>query len=181
MKYEEKFPSNIQEGAWDEKTCVRRQGGYVVDEASLPSALKWLPKGTPLALAADGKVKVCKTAKVYETAAKGATSVKVAKGHLFAVGDSIGGSAISAVDTSNTDYDKLTVAALGDNAAKDSVLDNGLSASVIGLNYATVELDGQQSVTPTIQAYEIEEDSLPYPLNDAIKTALTSRHAFKLV
>ncbi len=181
MKYKETIPSDIKEGAWDEKTCVRRQSGYTVDETGLPATLKWLPKGTPLALAADGKVKVCKTAKVYEAAAKGATAVKVEKGHLFAVGDTIGGSAISAIDTASTDYDKLTVAALGDNAAKDSVLDNGLAANVIGLNYATVELDGQQSCTPTLQAYEIEEDTLPYPVNDAIKAALTSRHAFKLV
>ncbi len=40
MKYEEMYPSNIQEGAWDEKTCVRLQGGYIVDETALPSTLK---------------------------------------------------------------------------------------------------------------------------------------------
>ncbi len=180
MYYKETLPTNIQEGNWDEKTCVRRQSGFVVDETGLPSTLKWLPKGAPLAYASDGKVTVCKTAKAYEAAAKSATALKVNKGHLFAVGDTIGGSAISAIDSSNADYDLLTVAALAEKAEAGSVLDDGTASKVIGLNYATVELDGQQGCTPTVQAYEIEEDSLPYPLNDAIKAALTSRHAFKV-
>lgn len=180
MYYKTTPPSDIQEGKWDEKSCVRRQSGFVIDETGLPATLKWLPKGAPLALAADGKVAVCKTAKVYEAAAKSATEIKVAKGHLFATGDSIGGSAISAIDTSAADYDKLTVAALSAKAEAGSVLDDGNAAKVIGLNYATVELDGQQGCTPTLQAYEIEEDTLPYPLSDAIKTALTSRHAFRI-
>lgn len=180
MYYKETLPTNIQEGNWDEKTCVRRQSGFTIDETALPSTLKWLPKGAPLALASDGKVTVCKTATVYEAAAKSATEIKVNKGHLFAVGDTIGGSAISAIDTSDSNYDKLTVAALAEKAEQGGVLDDGTASKVIGLNYATVELDGQQGCTPTVQAYEIEEDSLPYPLNDAIKTALTSRHAFKL-
>ncbi len=180
MMYKETLPSNIQEGAWDEKTCVRRQSGFMVSQSSLPASLRWLPKGAPLALTASGTVSVCKTATVYEAAAKAATELKVSKGHLFQVGDSIAGSAITAIDSSNASYDKLTLAALAEKAEQGAVLDDGTSAKVIGLNYATVELDGQQACTPTVQAYEIDEDTLPYPLNDAIKAALTSRHAFKL-
>ena len=181
MIYKESYPSNIQEGVWNEQTCVRRASGFVVSQESLPSDLKWLPKGAPLAYnATTQKVSVCKTAKVYEEAAKDATEVKVYKGHLLAVGDKVGGSAISAIDTTNKDYDKLTVATLANKAEKDSVLDDGNAKNVIGLNYATVYLDGMQSCTPTLQAYEIEEETLPYPLSDAIKEALTSRHAFKI-
>lgn len=180
MIYKETKPTNIQEGVWDEKSCVRRQSGFNLDQTGLPATLKWLPKGAPLALTASGKVSVCKTAKVYEAATKSATEVKVYKGHLLAVGDSLAGSAISAIDASNADFDKVTVAALAEEADKDAVLDNGNAAKVIGLNYASVELDGMQSCTPTLQAYEIEEDTLPYPINDAIKAALTSRHAFKI-
>lgn len=180
MFYKESFPSNIQEGKWDEKTCVRRQGGYLVDETAIPSGTKWLPKGAPMSLLASGKVAVCKTAKVYEAAAASATSLKVSKGHLFAVGDKVFGSTISAINSSNADYDVLTISALAKKADKDAVVDDGTAANVIGLNYATIALDGQQSCTPTIQAYEIEEDSLPYPINADIKAALTSRHAFKL-
>lgn len=181
MMYKEKSPSNIQEGVWDEKSCVRRQCGFVVNQDKLPKDLKWLPKGTPLAYdEATDKVKVCKTAKVYENATKSAVSVKVYKGHLLQVNDTIGGSTISAVDTSNANFDTLTVSALAEKVDKDTVLDDGNAAKVVGLNYATIELDGQQSCTPTLQAYEIEEGTLPYPLNDTIKTALTCRHAFKL-
>ena len=96
------------------------------------------------------------------------------------VGDTIAGSAISAIDSSNENFDKFTIAALAEKADKGAVLDDGNASKVVGLNYATVELDGMQSCTPTLQAYEIEEETLPYYLNDAIKTALTSRHAFKL-
>lgn len=181
MFYKESYPTNIQEGVWDEQTCVRRQSGFNVDQSALPSDLKWLPKGTPLAYnASTEKVQVCKTAKVYENAAAQATSLKVEKGHLFKVGDKISGSAISAINTSNKDYDLLTIAALTAKADKGAVLDDGNSSKVIGLNYATIALDGMQSCTPTLQAYEIEEDTLPYPINAAIKNALTSRHAFKL-
>ncbi len=180
MFYKEKSPVNIQEGVWDEKSCVRRQSGYVIDETGLPKGKEWLEKGTPLAIKDDGKVKVCKTAKVYETAAKSATELKVYKGHLFAVNDKIAGSTISAIDSSNNDFDKLSVSALAEKADKDAVLDDGDAANVIGLNYATVHLDGMQSCTPTLQAYEIEEETLPYPISNAIKAALTSRHAFKI-
>lgn len=180
MFYKEKFPENIQEGVWDEKSCVRRQCGYVIDETDLPSEKKWLEKGAPLAIKEDGKVKVCKTAKAYEAAVKSATELKVYKGHLFAVNDKVAGSTISAIDTSNNDYDKLTISELAEKADKDAVLDDGDAAKVIGLNYATVYLDGMQSCTPTLQAYEIEEETLPYPLSDAVKVALTSRHAFKI-
>lgn len=181
MFYKEKYPTNIQEGVWDAETCVRRQGGFVVDESTLPSDIKWLPKGAPLAYnSSTQKVVVCKTAKVYEAAAAQATSLKVEKGHLFKVGDKIGGSAISAINTTNKDFDTLTIAAISAKADKGAVLDDGNASKVVGLNYATIPLDGQQSCTPTLQAYEIEEDTLPYPLNAAIKTALSCRHAFKL-
>lgn len=180
MIYKETYPTNIQEGQWDEKTCVRRQSGFVVDETNLASNLRWLPKGAPLAILESGKVAVVKTAKLYEAAAASATSIKVYKSHALVTGNKIGGSTISAINTDNTNYDVLTISALSKKADKDSVLDDGNASKVIGLNYATIELDGQQSCTPTVQAYEIDEDSLPYPLSDDIKTALTSRHAFKV-
>ena len=180
MIYKVTSPTDIPEGVWDEKSCVRRQSGFMVDETNIPSGMVWLPKGAPLALLANGKVAVCKTAKVYENASNSATELKVYKGHIFKVGDTIAGSAISAIDTSNASFDKLTISALSKAAKANDVLDDGTSAKVIGLNYATVKLDGMQSCTPTLQAYEIEEDKLPYPFNDAIKTALTSRHAFRI-
>ena len=68
MIYKETIPSNIPEGVWDEKSCVRRQSGFTIDQSKLPATLKWLSKGAPLALNSSGKVVLCKTAKVYENA-----------------------------------------------------------------------------------------------------------------
>lgn len=180
MIYKTTMPTDIPEGVWDEKSCVRRQSGFMVDETNLPTSMKWLPKGAPLAYLGNGKVTVCKTAKAYDAASKSATSLKVFKGHLFNVGDKVAESTISAINTSNASYDELTVTALGAAVKANDVLDDGNASKVIGLNYATRKLDGMQSCTPTLQAYEIEEDTLPYPVNDAIKTALTCRHAFKI-
>lgn len=181
MMYKEKFPTNIQEGVWDEKTCIRRQGGYTLYTDNLPTDLKWLPKGAVLAIRTDGKVALVKTAMVYENAASAATSVKVNKNHALKVGDTIAGAKINAIDTTNESYDTLTLAAgLSAKADKDAVLVEATAKNVIGLNYATVMIDDAPSCTPTIQAYEIEEDTLPYPIDSAIKSALTSRHAFKI-
>lgn len=178
MYYKKKFPTDIKEGAWDEKSCVRRIAGFTIDETNLPSTLKWLPKGTPLVLLTNGMVSVCKTAKVYEKAAQAATTLKVNKGSLFMVGDKIAGSTISKVDESSSDFTKLTISVLENEVEANAVVDDGNASKVIGLNYATVELDGQQSCTPTLQAYEIDEDSLPYPINEAIKEALTVTHKY---
>lgn len=181
MDYQEINSNVIQEGVWDEKTCVRRMGGYDIDKTNLPSDLKYLPKGAVLGFnSTTGKVYVIKTVKVAEAALSGATTIKIAKNSLVAVGDTLDGNEITAIDKSNTDYDALTVTAISADIAKDAVLADGNAANAIGLNYATVKIDGNPTCTPTVQAYEIEEDTLPYPVNDTIKTALTCRHAFKL-
>ena len=93
-------------------------------------------------------------------------------------GDKIAGATISKVDDSSSDFTKLTISELENEVEANAVVDDGNAGKVIGLNYATVELDGQQSCTPTLQAYEIDEDSLPYPINEAIKEALTVTHKY---
>lgn len=181
MEYKETFPTSIKEGVWNEKTCVRRTAGFDVDKTNIPAGMKYLPKGAPLALDVTGlKVVLVKTAKTTAQAASGATSVKVAKGHAFVVGDTVAGSTISKIDASHAEYDVLTVSALGAEVAAGAVVADANAENVIGLNYATVKLDSYPSCTPTIQAYEIEEDTLPYPVNDVIKTALTSRHDWRI-
>lgn len=178
MEYKYTIPTNIVEGVWDEKSCIRRTSGFSLDATNLPSSMGWLPKGAPLALnSTKTKAVLVKTAKVYEDATSSA-SVKVYKNHALIVGDVIGGQAVSAIDAANANYDVLTMAA-AITASSGEVLSESNGSSVIGLNYATVKIDSYPSVTPTLQAYEIEEDSLPYAINDAIKTALTVRHAFK--
>ena len=180
MEYKVTNPDLIQEGVWDEKSCVRRQGGYDIDKSKLPAGLAYLPKGAVLAfLAVSGKVTAVKTAKVVEEAASG-TKLKIDKANIIVVGDVIGGLTVSAIDRSNADYDVLTVSSISEKLNIGDVIADANVSNVCGLNYATVKLDSYPSCTPTIQAYEIEEDTLPYPINNAIKEALTIRHAFKL-
>lgn len=181
MEYKETNPTLIREGVWNEKTCVRRTAGFDIDKTNLPADMKYLPKGAVLALDANGlKAVLVKTAKVYETAVSAATSIKIVKGSALIVNDAIGDNKITDIDKSNADYDVLTVAELSENIAIGTVLADENASKAIGLNYATVKLDSHPSCTPTIQAYEIEEDTLPYPVNEIIKTALTCRHDWKI-
>lgn len=181
MFYNSTKATVAKEGVWNEQTCIRRTGGFDIDKTNLPEGTKYLPKGAVLALV-NNKAVAVKTAKVYENAAKAATSVKVEKEHILKVGDVLGDSAAIAAITIGDTIDTLTLGEGGlsaDVKAGDVITDANV-AKIIGLNYATIKLDDMPSCTPTIQAYEIEEDTLPYPVNDAIKTALTSRHDWKV-
>lgn len=177
-RYNYKSSDNIAEALWNEETCVRRQGGYMIDVDTLPSGMKVLPKGSVLAVNSDGEAIYVKTAVVQANAAKDATTLTVLKGSELAVGDVIAGSAISAINTTNSAYDSLTVAALGAAVTKDAVLNTSIGNGIIGLNYAPVVIDDAPSCTVTLQAYDIDEASMPRPVNDTIKSGLTSRHSF---
>lgn len=173
-------PEDIQEAVWLEEQCLRRQGGYMLDRTNLPSSLKWLPKGATLKLSGDGKGNaiVVKTAKVAEKAEKQATTLKIASGSLFKVGDKIAGATISAIASADG-VDTLTVSALANEAAKDAVVSDfdKTKDTVLGFSYDTLDLRDPESeipCTPTLQVMEVEEDSLPYPINDDIKTALNA-------
>lgn len=179
MEYKVINPTTIQEGVWNEKTCVRRQAGFDIDKTNLPADMKYLPKGAVLALGSGLKVVLVKTAKVNADAAQSATTLKVEKGHALVVGDTIAGSAISKI-VAGTEFDTLTIAALGTAVKTGDVVADANATKAIGLNYATVKLDDMPSCTVTVQAYEIEEDTLPYPVNNDIKEALTSRHDWRI-
>jgi hypothetical protein len=106
-----------------------------------------------------------KTAKVYEAAAEGATTLKIYANDLIAVGDVIGGAEISAISTEDG-VSTLTVSALEAALAKDAVIaDENASGIILGLAYETTDLrdNDYPQVTPTLQAFEIEEDTLPFP------------------
>lgn len=172
-------PTLIGEANWNERTCVRRQGGFMIDKDSLPVGMKVLPKGAVLAIdASTSKAVFVKTAVAQADAASSATSLKVKKGHDLVVGDKIAGSTISAINTSNASYDTLTVGALSASVSADDVLNSDLGDGIVGLNYAPVVIDEAPSCTVTLQAYDIDESTLPYAINAAIKSGLTSRHSF---
>jgi hypothetical protein len=168
-------PEAIKEAVWLEEQCLRRQGGYDLDRTNLPSTVKWLAKGTVFKLGTDGKAKVVKTALVTEKAASGATTLKIASGSLYQVGDTVAGKAITAISSADG-VDTLTVEALSKAIDKDTVVtDYDSKDTVLGFSYDTLDLriaDASIPVTPTLQVMEVEEDTLPYPINDDIKAGI---------
>lgn len=182
MEYQIIDATTVQEGVWDEKTCIREDAGISIDKTNLPANMAYLPKGSPIGLnKAKDKAVLVKTAEVFENAVAG-KSIKIGKRHALVKGDIIGGNEVTAIDSSNANYDVVTIktALTADNigeVTKGIVLSEDVVT--LGLNYATVKLDSMPSCTPTVQAYKIDEASLPYPINDKIKNELTCRHHFK--
>lgn len=171
-------PIDIKEAIWWEEQCIRRQGGYDLDQSNLPSSLKWLAKGTILKLSASGgKAVAVKTALVVEDAANAATTLKIKSGSLYKVGDSIAGKEISAIDTADG-VDTLTIAALGAQIKKGTVVSDYDKSkdTILGFSYDTIDVndDNQVAATPTLQVMEVVEDSLPYPINADIKAGLNA-------
>jgi hypothetical protein len=177
MFYKDTTQSAIKEANWDEKSLVARQGGYSLINSNLPAGTREIAKGTPISISADG-AQIIKTAKVYEAAAKAATSVKIEKGSLVAVGDTIAGVKVSAVEVGGA-YDTLTVEALSAALKVGDVINAEISGTA-ALVVATVANLGTPDLAATLAVYEIEEGSLPYPINDTIKAALGALHVFKI-
>lgn len=169
-------PEDIKEALWLEEQCLRRQGGYDLDRTNLPTTLKWIVKGTVLRLVTGGKAQVVKTAKVVEKADKAATTLKIASGSLFQSGDKIAGATISAIASADG-VDTLTVSALDNAVAKDAIVSDYDKTKdvLLGFSYDTLDVrdpDASIAATPTLQVMEVEEDSLPYPINDEIKAGI---------
>lgn len=108
-----------------------------------------LYEGTPIGYGDSGLFDVLKTAQVVTAYVKNATSLEVAKGHHFVVGDTIGtsasaGVAISAIDKSQTAKDVITLP------------EGGLSAA-IAVNGCVFQTNGtttSMKVTPVALAGE---------------------------
>lgn len=171
-------PEDIKEALWLEEQCLRRQGGYNLDRTNLPATLKWVAKGTVLRLITGGKAQVVKTAKVTERAEKSATTLKIASGSLFKVGDKIAGATISAIASSDG-VDTLTVSALDNAVAANAIVSDYDKTKdvLLGFSYDTLDIRDQESsiaATPTLQVMEVEEDSLPYPINEDIKLGINA-------
>jgi hypothetical protein len=181
MDYKITAPDAPQKVLWREDTCVRYSGGFNLDTSNLPAGTKELPKGTLLSLDIPNRTaKAIKGAVTVATVAASATSIQVAKGHLLMVGDTVGvganTAAVPTIDTSNADYDTVTLAAaIGALAVGDAIAG---TETPHGFNYAPKPIEQFTSVTCTIQAYEIQGKNLPYGITEAQKEALTARHHF---
>ncbi len=134
------------------------RGGVSVISSELGG--KVLREGAILSEPAEGMVHVVKTGAVVAAVAAADTSLKLTKHHNFKVGDVVfaaaGGAAvqITAIDTSSTDYDTVTLdAALGAIAQGGSIAEGkAKKSSGAELKYVP------QSVNGTSQAIEPESN-----------------------
>lgn len=99
---------------WQSKNTQVAQGGFTLSDSAFPAAAE-VPVGVPVGF--DESTRIAKVGKVgvaQASATNSATTYKVLKGSLLAVGMSIksgasGAQTITVIDTSNEAYDLLTV------------------------------------------------------------------------
>ena len=168
---------------WDVASTKTFDGGFLLDKSNLPDGLEVLPKGVFMIGNLESRIaKVVKTAKVAEALTSADEVVKVNKGALLKAGDILGigdkSVAISAVDTSNADYDSFTIEAdaLGE-LAKGIVLQaydaDGSAIAPNGLNFLEgVKIDREPAVSIMFRADGIVTSRLPQAVTPAIVMAL---------
>lgn len=183
--YEDNF--DVEKELYAIDSGYRSQGGFNLDTDGLPAG-SHLPVLAPLHIDfAQRKASFVNRLKVVEAATTGATSIKVQKGS-FAKAGTFAASAsnivtVSKVDTSNEDYDVLTVTATKAEIAAGAVLyESDGSGKALktanALNYARTKIETGATVTALFRAYEIQEKDLYIPVTEADKTSLTSRFMF---
>lgn len=172
-------------------------GGGTINRAGLRGAVfngKPLDELPPLVVVVrneNGVYCALKTARVFEDAAADATSIKVAKNHLFAVGDfvTVGGDLqgasdqITAIDKNNAGYDVVTLAATIGAAAKGSVLVQTKDKQAAGA--ATLPYDGEVVLTMnkvdlTVANQQsgllvrgtVNESCMPFPIDKGVKALM---------
>ncbi len=137
------------------------QGGFKLETTGLPPDELVTP-GTPVGFdEVTRKVTVLKTAVLYANATDTATNYQVKKGHFLTVGEDLGAEiggaayAITAIDTSNADFDVITIGTnlgvaltVGDVLFKSSA--NGAAAGALhlepkGLLFDNVKIEDNAS------------------------------------
>lgn len=172
-------------------------GGGTIARDSLSGALfngRPLDELPPLVVVAKNETGVycaLKTARVSEAATEDATNIKVAKNHLFTVGDFVtaGGELkdasdqITAIDKSNPGYDIITLAATIGVVAAGSVLVQAKDKQAAGA--ATLPYEGEVVITMnkvdlTVANQQsgllvrgtVNEACMPFPIDKGIKARM---------
>lgn len=165
------------------------QGGFKLVATGLTSG-EVLQAGTPVYTSGTARTAtVLKTAKAQASATNSATDYKLVKGHHFAVGDylalTVGSKAyaITAIDTTNADYDLVSVGttlgatvAAGDVFFKSSA--TGASAAALdvspnGLLYAPVKVETNANCA-IAWAGMIYARRVTHGIPSAVRTLLTN-------
>ena len=176
------------------ETGIRKSGPWKLDTTDLVAG-STLPAFTPVKADMKNRTVVAvKNVKVSEAYSTGESnlSIKIEKGSLAYAGMFVGngkkGAKVVAIDTSNSDYDVLTLeAAFGENISKGTIL---FEASAVGgtskkdvanfVLYDERKVEKEVAVLCTLlmQAYEIKESKLHMPIHELDKVGLTSRFQF---
>jgi len=155
-------------------------GGFTLNDAAFAAGVT-VAKGTPIGFDESTRIAmVAKVAVAQAPATNSATQYRVKKGHLLKVGSQIkagssGAQAITAIDTSNADYDQLTVGTtLGVAVAVGDAIfvDDAGYQNVKGLLYEDVEIDakGITDVAVVLRATVYERRIAPLPATIKAKT-----------
>lgn len=161
--------------------------GVTVKSAELVSG-SILKEGTAIGKGSDGLYHVEKTALVVEAVAASGTSIKIAKGSHFKVGDfvmsAVNGKAyaITAIDTTNATYDTVTIGTAIGVIAKDAIImlaDGEHASSGAAFKFAPKALTGDSydvealsnHLVSAVTIGQFKESVIP-PINDAILGAL---------
>ncbi len=177
--------TEIGAGVVFDKVLEDIPGGAIVSRTRLRTdAFSILPAGTPLYVL-NGAAEIVKTALVITGG--NATAVRVNKNHHFKVGDVVmlaagsNSTAITAINTTNADYDVLTIATLGSTPAADDVL---IEASAVStgssahkytpnaLNKVAVDISRPNPSVSGVVRATVRLAALAFPLHADHKTAL---------
>ena len=157
--------------------------GVTVKSAELVSG-SILKEGTAIGKGSDGLYHVEKTALVVEAVAASGTSVKIAKGSHFKVGDfvmsAVNGKAyaITAIDTTNATYDIVTIGTAIGSIEKNAIImlaDGEHASSGAAFKFAPKALTGDSydvealsnHLVSAVTIGQFKESVIP-PINDAI-------------
>ena len=166
-------------------------GGGTIEKDDFKTDTEMMPEGTILGKDANGLYHPVKTAELYEAMAADAVTAKIKKNHEFKVGDFIMDAAktskayaITAINTSNANYDTITVgtalgvaldegAVLAQATAQAATLATGTykyTPEGIAMNGADITLTNQGC--GILARGSVVESLLPYPVDAAVKALL---------
>lgn len=150
-----------------QKVLETVRGGFTLDTSGLTIGAT-IPAGTPVEYNEQTrKAKVLKTARVVTTTGASPTQYQVEKGHDLKVGNYLGNKttgsaayAITAIDTSNANYDVVTVGTTIGAASEGDALyvstATGASASALGITpngllYDDVEVSKDATISVVVR------------------------------
>lgn len=183
-----------KETSTERSLCIQKvlediPGGLTVAQADFKTTTEEMLEGALIGVDSDGLGHIFKTAELYENEADSETGYKVLKGHEFKVGDVIVDSglagaskAITAITTTEDDYDTITVAVTIGHAMLDGecLVQSSAAAAAgsavlkytlkgIALNQVDLTAENDNLGCGVMVRGSVIESALPYPVDANIK------------